>query len=84
MEKKEVVIENPVAVAGITLVPITELSVSYWPGKHGFSGFSTKQPVAIVVISPSTRKAFQITGEEISLDQLITEIPGIKELLEGI
>lgn len=84
MEKKEVVIENPVAVAGITLVPVTKLSLNYWHGKHGFSCFSVKQPVGVVVVSPSAKRAFRITGEEISLDQLITEAPGIKEVLEGI
>ena len=84
MEKNEVVIENPVAVAGITLVPVTELSVNYWRGKHSLSCFGMKQPVGVVVISPSTKRAFRITGEEISLDQLITEAPDIKEVLAGI
>jgi len=84
MEKNEVVIEKPVAVAGITLVPVTKLSLTYWRGKRGFSCFSVKQPVGVVVVSQSAKRAFRITGEEISLDQLITEAPGIKEALEGI
>lgn len=84
MEKKEVVIENPVAVAGITLVPVTKLSLNYWHGKHSLSCFGIKQPVGVVIVSPSTKRVFRITGEEISLEELITEAPGIKEVLAGI
>jgi len=84
MEKEEVIIENPVAVAGITLVPVTKLSLNYWHGKHNLSCFGVKQPVGVVVVSPSTKRAFRITGEEISLDQLIIEAPGIKEVLAEI
>ena len=84
MEKNEVVIENPMVVSGITLVPVTELSLNYWRGKHSLLCFGIKQPVGMVVVSPSAKRALRITGEEISLDQLITEAPGIKEVLEGI
>ena len=84
MEKKEVVIESPVTVTGVTLVPVAKLSLNYWHSKRSFSCFSVKQPVGVVVVSPSAKKAFWITGEEISLDQLIAEAPGIKEVLAGI
>jgi len=84
MEKKEVVIENPVVVAGITLVPVTQFSLNYYYGKHRLSCFGMKQPVGVVVVSPSTKRVFRITGEEISLEELITEAPGIKEVLAGI
>ena len=84
MEKEKVELENPVAVAGITLVPVTKVSLNYWSNRGGLSCFGVKQPVGVVVVSPSAKRAFRITGEEISLDQLIAEIPGIKEVLEGI
>ena len=84
MEKKEIIIEKPVVVAGITLVPVAKVSLNHWCCKHGFSCFDIKQPVSVVVISPSAKKAFRITGEEVSLDQLITEIPDIKEVVERI
>jgi len=84
MEKKEVVIENPVTVAGITLVPVTQFSLNQWHGKHSRLYFGMKEPVGVVVVSPSTKRVFRITGEEISLEELITEAPGIKEVLAGI
>jgi len=84
MEKEEIRIEAPFTVAGVTLVPIAKASLSYWYGKGRLSFFGTKQPVSVVVISPQARRAFRITGEEISLDELAKEVPGIEEILEGI
>jgi len=84
MGKNEVVIENPVTVAGITLVPVTGVSLNHWCGKRGVLYFSVKEPLGVVVVSPSAKRAFRITGEEILLDQFITEVPGLKEVLEGI
>ena len=84
MEKEEIKIEAPFAVAGVTLVPIVKTSLNCWQGKRCLSFFGTKQPVSLVVISPQAKKAFRVSGEEISLDQLIKEVPGIKEILEGL
>ena len=84
MEKKKVAIDNPVAVAGVTLIPVAKVSLNYWHGNRGISFFGVKQPLSVVVVSPSARRAFHITGEEVPLDQLIEEIPDIKEILEGI
>ena len=84
MEKKEVGIENPVAVAGVTLIPVVEISLNYWRSNSGISFFGVKQPVSVVVVSPLAKRAFRVTGEEVSLDQLIQEVPGIKEILEGM
>jgi hypothetical protein len=84
MGKNKVVIEDPVTVAGITLIPLAGVSLNHWRGQRGVSYFSVKEPLGVVVVSPSTKRAFWITGEEVSLDQLITEVPGLKEVLEGI
>ncbi len=84
MEKEEIKIEAPFAVAGVTLVPIVKTSLNHWHSKGRFSFFGNKQPISVVVISPQARRAFRITGEEISLDQLAKEAPGITEMLERI
>ncbi len=84
MEKKEVVIDNPVTIAGVTLIPIVMISQNYWQGNGGISFMGVKQPVSVIVVSPSAKKAFKITGEEVPLDQLIQEVPGVKEILERI
>ena len=84
MEKEEIEIGNPVAVAGVTLIPVAKVLLRHWYGRRGTLFFGVKQPVGVVVVSPSAKVAFRITGEEISLDQLIQEAPDIKDILEGI
>jgi len=82
MVKKRVTISSPVTIDGTTLILITKSSFNCQPvGSHiFFSGI--KQPIGIVVASPSTKKAFEITGEEIPLNQLIQETPGLAGMLE--
>ena len=85
MEKKEVSAGKPVSVAGLTLVPVVQVSLNHWQGKGGSTSFfSTKRPLAIIVISPSAKKAFRVTGEEVALDQLAEEVPEVKAVLAKI
>ena len=84
MEKEEIRIEAPFAVAGVTLVPVVKAWLNCWQSKGRLSFFGTKQPVSVVVISAQAKRAFRISGEEISLDQLTEEVPGIKEILGEI
>ena len=82
--KKEVVVDNPVAVAGVTLIPVTRVSLNCQGGSFGISFFGAKRPVSVVVASPSAKRAFRITGEEISLEQLIEEVPSIREVVAAV
>ncbi len=81
MEKKEVSAGTPVTVAGVTLIPVEEVSINGWHGKGGGSFFGIKRPVGLVVLAPPVKKAFRVNGEEVPLDQLIREVPGIKQIL---
>jgi len=83
MEKKEVTVANPLAVGETTLIPVIEVSLNYARRNGGISLFGVKQPVAVVVVLASARTAFRITGEEVSIAQLIREFPNIKEKLEA-
>ena len=84
MEKKEVAIDNPVTVAGLTIIPVVQVLLNYWQTKGSTSFFGLKQAVAVIVVSPSAKRAFRVTGEEVSIDQLIQEAPSIKEMLERL
>jgi hypothetical protein len=84
MEKEEVEIGNPVTIGGVTLIPVVELSLTYWCSRGRFSCFGTKQPASIVVVSPSRKRAFRISGEEVPLDQFIKETHSMREVLETI
>lgn len=84
MKEKEIEIGSPVTVAGVTLIPVIKVSLNYWRLNGSLSFFGVKQPIGMVVVSPSGKRAFRITGEEVPLDQFIQEVPGMKEVLEGI
>ena len=84
MEKKRVGIENPLSVGEVTIIPVAKVSLNYFHGKSGLSLFCFKQPVSIVVVSPLVKRAFRITGEEVPLDELAKEVPGIKQVLEQL
>ena len=80
--KKEITVEKPIAITGVKLIPIVRILANLWRDKNGVSFFASKEPIAVAFVSPSAKKAFRITGEEITLDELAEEVPEIKQLLE--
>jgi uncharacterized spore protein YtfJ len=84
MEKKEAIIGSPVTVAGVTLIPVSKVSTNYWHGKQGITLSGSTQPDSIIIVTPSAKRAFRITGEEIPFDQLAQEVPGIRGKLGAI
>ena len=83
MEKKTIAIGNPVSVRGLTLIPVIQVSLNSWRGRRGASYFGIKQPMAVVIASPAVNKAFRITGEEFSIDQLRQEVPELTDMLQA-
>ncbi|MBU2607814.1 MAG: hypothetical protein KKF26_00690 [Chloroflexi bacterium] len=84
MEKREVVVDSPVTAGGVTVIPVVKVSLHHWRGKRGTSFYGEKRPVSLVVVTPSARRAFRITGEEIALEQLMQEVPDIAGVLGAI
>lgn len=82
METERVIVGNPIVISGTTVVPVVKLYFNCQPSCGGIFFSGVKKPVSVVVSSPSTKKAFAVTGEEIPLDQLIKEAPGLAEILE--
>jgi uncharacterized spore protein YtfJ len=82
MERK-IGTEDAVTISGVTLIPVTKMSLNCRRIGNSISCFGTKQPSTVVVVSQTTRRAFNTTGEEVSLDQLVQDAPSIKELIDG-
>ncbi len=82
MEEKKIVVNKPVSVAGLTLIPIIQVSLNLWSSGTGEAFLAIKQPIAVVMVSPQAKIAFRITGEEVSLEELTQEVPGLKEILK--
>jgi len=83
MENNEIIIERPVVIAGVTIIPVTKVLMNCHSGER-ISFFGFKQPINVVLASTSMKRAFRITGEEVTLEQLIQEVPDIVEVLERI
>ena len=79
MEKKEVVINDTIVIHGLTIIPVVQVSVNNWPYNNGASFFGVKEPVAVIVISEAGKRVFRLTGEEVSIEQLLEETSDLKE-----
>ncbi|MFC1905251.1 hypothetical protein ACFLXL_00395 [Chloroflexota bacterium] len=77
MEKSTISLDSPLSIMGLTIIPVVRTSINY-SFFAGFSAFISKKPLALVFISPLERKAFRITGQELTLEQLLKECPEIK------
>ena len=84
MEKKEVTTINPVTVAGVTIIPVSKLKIDGWHGKQGAIFSGSRQPDIVIFATPSSKRAFRITGEEITINQLTREIPETRGILRQI
>jgi hypothetical protein len=75
MEKRKVMTEGAISLGALTLLPVSEsICLGERIGRTVlFRAF--KRPIAIVVISPAETRVFRITGKEISLAALMTEVP---------
>ena len=84
MEKKEITVISPTTVGGTTIITVSNVKINGWLSKRGFFISGYGQLNNVIIATPSFRKAFRITGEEVPLDQLIQEHPDIQSMLEVI
>ncbi|MFC1919382.1 hypothetical protein ACFLWX_01150 [Chloroflexota bacterium] len=78
METKEkIVVENPLKVAGLSIIPVVRISVNCACLNKGISLFGKKEPAAIIIKYSEVKRAFRPTGEEILLEDFRQEFPGI-------
>jgi len=84
MEKKEVTVINPVAVGAITVIPVATVTTEFRHGRRGTACSGSIRPESVVIVMPSGNRAFRITGEEIALEELVMEQPGVAAVLDGL
>jgi hypothetical protein len=82
MEKKKITICSPMAIAGITLILVIKLSLNCQGAGSSIFFSGIKQPINVVVASPSTKKAFDVKGDEIPIGLLLQEVPDLAGMLE--
>lgn len=84
MEKKEVTVINSVTIGTITVIPVATVTTECRHGRRGTAYTGSVRPESVVIVMPSGNRAFRITGEEIGLEELIKERPGVATVLDGL
>ena len=73
-----------VKAAGRTLIPLVSVRLERRKIKGGFFISGHKQPLAIIIVTPSAKRVFKLDGQEISLAELAQEYPEAKDIVAGI
>jgi hypothetical protein len=84
MEIKTIKTESGISVGGVTLVPIVESGCAAWRMSGRLSVTGYKHPLAIIVIMEGQKKAYRVSGEEIAIEELVSEYPSVKESIENL
>ena len=81
MQTKKLKIESAISEGAFIFLPVSKTTCrGERIGQNAFF-FAAKIPVAIVVLSPTGKRAFRVSGEEISLDTLAAEVPNVRETI---
>ena len=62
---------------GVTLIAVVRSLLTCKYGDKAIWVFGSKFPIALVLISDSSKRAYRTNGEEVSIDQLLEENPEI-------
>ena len=80
MEIESLSAGQPMTVGELTILPIIRIYIGCQNTDHLIVGSASKKPVAILVISPKKKRALNLDGEEVPLDQY-AEVPEVKKLI---
>ena len=82
--EKTLTVEGPFVIGGVTLIAVVRSLLKHKSNDKAIWLLGTKLPIAQVVISDSSKRAFRTTGEEVSIDRLIEENPEISIALSAL
>jgi hypothetical protein len=66
---------------GAAVIPIEETRVSRGGVLSGWGVYAAKRPVAVVVCRPDETRTFDCDGGEVSLSELLVEVPDLSVVL---
>lgn len=73
--------DDPLKVGELTLVPVSEFYSFSMVRGDGGSFVGMKRAKAVVALGPWGAVALDLDGKVISLEELLDEVPGLKELV---
>lgn len=74
--------EGATVVAGVSIIPVVRISISYTEIQGARSFYAGKQPVYLVILSADGERAYSVTGREAPIQQVIAECPALAAALE--
>lgn len=83
MRKEYLTREEAAVVGGVRITPIVRILVRYTKIKGVWSFYVGKQPVYLIISSGDGERAYNITGQEVSIQQVISDCPALLAGLEG-
>ena len=83
MERKKLTIGNHLETNGLTIFPLISISARCNRLGRSLSFYGSIYPQYIVLVNGDGPKAFTINGEDVSLGQLIKEVPELRAALDS-
>ena len=84
LEIEEVIAGQPITVGETMLLPIVRTSINCRNVNSGIVCSGSKNVVGIVIISPKWKRAINVAGEEVPIDQYTEQVVELKEMLQGM
>ncbi len=84
MEKATLRLEASIVVGGFRLTPVSRLTLHTWRHRRAATALGMKYAAAVLVSSAAGTRAFRYSGEEISIQELVREMPAISADLERL
>ncbi len=81
MEKKELTIEGPVTAGNTRVYVAGETRITCDSQGERLMCSATRVPTYILIVSDSGNRAFTAEGEEVAMERVMEDVPGIEELL---
>ncbi|MGA2159335.1 MAG: hypothetical protein ABSG90_08950 [Dehalococcoidia bacterium] len=78
MENVAVSSEQPLDLGNLQVIPLVKRSIISLDFDSTVTFHATKEPVFLIIDFGESRRAYRITGEEISFETLIAEYPAFR------
>jgi uncharacterized spore protein YtfJ len=81
MEKEKIIVDTPVEVCGLTVIPVVQVTTHCFSKKKRVSSFCSKKPLFVVIVQKSDINAFNMDGSQVEIDELIDAVPGLTKMM---
>jgi uncharacterized spore protein YtfJ len=81
MEKEEIIVDTPIEIAGMKIIPVAQVNTYCFSKRKNVSAYCSKKPLVVVIVTESGTKAFDMDGSQVKLDKLINAVPELNSLI---